>query len=150
MASYPSTGSTLNGSQGNGNKTSTGVSTSIIIKVGPNTVGAIQELSVSESRNIKMIQEIGTDGNIDSVPNSATEITGSCKRIRFDRMRIAESLGRGFLHAKSQRVGFNIEIIDTWNGDGSASLITTLTNVWISKIDFSFSSQDWVIADTMQ
>ena len=146
---YPNTGSILTGSNGNGNKTSTGLSTNIIIKVGPNTVGAIQSINVDETRSIDMIYELGTDGAIDSAPKSAVKISGSCKRTRFDRMRIAEAFGRGFTHPQSQRVPFDIQIIDSWNGDGNSQVITTLKNVWITKIGYSYSATDYVITDDM-
>ncbi len=147
---YPNTGSTLLNKNGLSNKTSTGISTNIIIKVGPNTIGAIQELSITEQRDIAMIDEVGTDGHIDSVPNKSTNISGSCQRIRFDRMRIAEAFGRGFVHAAAQRYPFDIEIIDNWVGDGNSALITTIKNVWIEQIQYAYKVSDWVITDTMQ
>lgn len=146
---YPQTGSTLLGPNGQ-NKTSTGIATNIIIKVGPNTVGAIQEMSVDESRPLKMIDEVGTDGHIDSVPTGSTNITGSCSRIRFDRMRISEAFSRGFVHVAAQRIPFDIVIIDNWNGDNNSALITTIKNVWIKGISYSFNASDWIITDRMQ
>jgi hypothetical protein len=145
---YPNTGSILSGPNGT-NKTSTGLSTNIIIKVGPNTVGAIQNISYDESRPISMITELGTDGVIDSAPEKSTTISGSCTRIRFDRMRIAEAFGRGFIHVKSQRVPFDIQIIDNWNGDGNGSLITTIKNVWINKLGATYSATEFIITDKM-
>ena len=146
---YPNTGSTLTGSNGNGNKTSTALSTNIIIKVGPNTVGAIQSIDVKEQRNIEMIYELGTDGVIDSAPKSGLTVGGSCKRTRFDRMRIAEAFGRGFIHPQSQRVPFDIQIIDSWNGDNNSQVITTIKNVWIEGIDYTYSASDYIITDSM-
>src|SRR5574337_1824564 len=97
MALAPNTGSTLTFDTGK-NKTSTGISTNILIMVGNTAVGAIQSLSVSERRGIKMIDEVGTDGHVDSVPNVSTNITGTCQRVRFDRLRVAEAFSRGFTH----------------------------------------------------
>lgn len=145
---YPNTGSTLLGPNG-ANKTSTGISTNIVIKVGPNTVGAVQELSITENRPIFMVDEVGTDGHIDSVPNKSTDISGNCSRIRFDRMRIAEAFSRGFVHVAAQRVPFDIVIIDNWNGDGNSALITTIKNVWIEQISYAYRISDWVITDQM-
>ena len=145
---YPNTGSTLLGPNG-ANKTSTGISTNIVIKVGPNTVGAVQELSITENRSISMVDEVGTDGHIDSVPNKSTDISGNCSRIRFDRMRIAEAFSRGFVHVAAQRVPFDIVIIDNWNGDGNASLFTTIKNVWIEQLSYAYRVSDWVITDQM-
>ena len=135
---------------GNGvNKTSTAISTNIIIKVGTQAVGAIQKLSISEQRGVQTIDEVGTDGHIDSVPNKSTDITGDCTRIRFDRLRIAEAFGRGFVHVASQRKPFDIVIIDSWNGDDDSSIITTIKNVWIEKISYSYGASDWIIVDDM-
>jgi len=146
---YPNTGSTLLGPNGV-NKTSTGISTNIVIKVGPNTVGAVQELSITENRNIFMVDEVGTDGHIDSVPNKSTDISGQCSRIRFDGMRVAEAFSRGFVHVASQRIPFDIVIIDNWGvGDATNSLITTIKNVWIEQISYAFRISDWVITDSM-
>lgn len=145
---YPNTGSTLLGPNGT-NKTSTGISTNIVIKVGPNTVGAVQTLSITENRPISMVDEVGTDGHIDSVPNKSTDVSGSCERIRFDRMRISEAFSRGFVHVAAQRVPFDIVIIDNWNGDGNSALITTVKNVWIEQITYSYKVSDWVITDQM-
>lgn len=153
MATYPNTGSTLDAD--GVNKTSTAISTNILITVGPNPVGAVQRLTINERRAIRMIDEIGTDGHIDSVPNQSTNITGSCERIRFDRMRIAEAFGRSYLHTKSQRFPFDIVIIDNWNGnplnpgDNSAAIITTIKNVWIGEISYGYQANDWIITDTM-
>lgn len=145
---YPQTGSTLLGPNGS-NKTSTALSTNIIIKVGPNTVGAIQTLSIDEKRSLKMIDEVGTDGHIDSAPTKSTDITGSCDRIRFDRMRVAEAFSRGFVHVHAQRIPFDIIIIDNWNGDGNNALFTTIKNVWISGISYSYGADNFIITDKM-
>lgn len=145
---YPQTGSILNGPNGL-NRTGTAISTNIVIRVGPNTVGAVSQLSITEQRAIQMIDEVGTDGHIDSVPHSSTNITGTCKRTRFDRMRITEAFSRGFLHAQSQRFPFDIVIIDNWNGDGASALITTIKNVWIETLSYEMGTSDWIIADTM-
>lgn len=146
---YPNTGSTLLGPNGT-NKTSTGLSTNIIIRVGPNTVGAVQELSVTEARPLVMVDEIGTDGHIDSVPRAATNVSGNCTRIRFDRMRIAEAFSRGFVHASAQRIPFDIVIIDNWNGDGNSALITTIKNVWIGNLNTTYRADNFIITDSMQ
>lgn len=146
---YPQTGTTLYGPNGQ-NETRTALSTNIIIKVGPNTIGAIQNLSVAEARSIIMIDEVGTDGHIDGVPNKSTDISGECKRIRFDRMRVSEAFSRGFIHAHAQRVPFDIVIIDNWNGDGNSAIITTVTGVWIENISYAYGVDNWVISDDMR
>jgi hypothetical protein len=143
---YPKTGSTLAFPDGK-NKTSTGISTNILITVGNVTVGAVQSLSITENRNITMINEIGCDGSIDSVPTKSTEISGTIDRIRFDRMRLTEAMGRGYVHIAAQRIPFDIVIIDTWYGDGDKSLITTIKNVWFDNLSYSVQSSDWIMQD---
>jgi len=152
MAGYPQTGTIINGKSGNFNRVGTGLSTNIVVMVGNNAVGAIQEISYNENRTHADIVELGTDGIIDITPSQAVKYDGSCNRIRFDRMRIAQAFSRGFVHVKSQRVGFNIMIIDKWGSDGtddSGSVITMLTDVWITKLGASQSATNFVITDNM-
>jgi hypothetical protein len=148
MANAPNTGSTLSLDSGV-NKTSTAISTNIIIMVNQRAVGAVQTLSVSEKRSIKMIDEVGTDGHVDSVPHQSTNITGSCQRVRFDRLRIAEAFSRGFIHAASQIYPFDIVILDKQKKDTANQISTVIKNVWINGIDYAYQVSDWVITDTM-
>jgi hypothetical protein len=145
---YPQTGSVIQTATG-ANTTQTAISTNIVISVGPNTVGAVQELNIDESRRIMMINEVGTDGHIDSVPNESTNITGTCRRIRFNKMRVAEAFSRSYVHVHSQRFPFDIVVIDQWNGSDNNALITTIRNVWIKRINTRYQAGDWVIADDM-
>ena len=132
------------------NRTGTHVSTNINFLVNGIAIGAVQKLDVQETRKIKQIDEVGTDGHIDSVPNSSTDISGSCTRTRFDGQRIAEAFMRGFIHVKSQRLPFDIEIQDSFKGGDNASIVvTTIRNVWISKISYSYSADNFVIVDDM-
>lgn len=148
MTNAPNTGSTtsVNGSV---NKTSTSISTNIIIMVNETAVGAIQSMAISEKRGIKMIDEVGTDGHIDSVPNVSTNITGTCQRVRFDRLRIAEAFSRGFIHVASQVYPFDIVILDRQKRAQSLQISTVIKNVWISGIDYTYQTSDWVITDSM-
>lgn len=151
MANAPNTGSTLFGTPAglNINKTSTAISTNIIIMVGNQAVGAIQSMAISEKRGIKMIDEVGTDGHIDSVPNVSTNITGTCQRVRFDRLRITEAFSRGFLHAASQVYPFDIIVMDRQKRAAGNQISTVIKNVWISGLDYTYQANDWVITDTM-
>ena len=148
MANTLNTGSTLSLPSGD-NKTSTAISTNILIMVGTKAVGAIQTMSISEKRAIKMIDEVGTDGHIDSVPHTSTNITGSCQRVRFDRLRVAEAFSRGFVHVASQVYPFDIVIIDRQKRDQASQISTVIKNVWINGIDYTYQISDWVITDTM-
>lgn len=148
MAQAVNTGSTLTTDAGL-NKTSTGISTNIIIMVNNTAVGAIQSMAISEKRGIKMIDEVGTDGHIDSVPNVSTNITGTCQRVRFDRLRITEAFSRGFIHVASQVYPFDIMIIDKQKRSSDLFISTVIKNVWISGLDYTYQTSDWVITDTM-
>ncbi len=155
MAQALNTGSTLSFSGGQ-NRTSTAISTNIIIAVrnplsggGFTPVGAVQSMQISEKRGIKMIDEVGTDGHIDSVPNVSTNITGSCQRVRFDALRVAEAFSRGFVHVAAQAYPFDIIIFDTQRRDQGSQISTVIKNVWIEGIDYTYQVSDWVITDNM-
>jgi len=164
MADYPQTGSLItNGDTANSvdaashgqnfNRTGVSLSTMILIQVGQVTVGAIQEISVTEQRPIRQIGEVGTDGIIDSAPQKYTEINGSCNRVRFDRLRVAEAFGRGFTHVHAQRIPFDITITDFFGyspeNQQDAMIVTILKNVWIRQINYTYSANDYIISDRM-
>jgi len=149
---YPQTQSILqNTGSSTTNRTGIGLATMILIKVGSSPVGAVQNLSINEERPMTFIDEVGTDGHIDSAPTGSTSISGSCSRIRFDRLKITEAFSRGFLHIKSQRIPFDIEIIDQFNGEiGSGSeVITVIENVWIKSLAHTVEAGNWIITDNM-
>jgi len=131
------------------NKTSTSLSTNILVLVNDTPVGALQELSVNEARSVTMIQEVGTDGFIDSVPTSSTKISGSCKRIRYDALRITEAMGRSFLHLASQAYPFDFVIIDR-NRRGGNKISTVIKNVWLTSLQYAYSQGEWIITDNVQ
>jgi hypothetical protein len=146
---YPQTGSTLYQDNGFSNKTSTSLSTNIIIQVGATPVGAIQAINITEARPHKAISEVGTDGIVDSCPNGSSTFTVGCTRIRFDKLRIAQAFSRGFVHVQSQRYPFDILIIDKQSEDASNQIITTLKNCWITRIGYNYTSDSWVVSETM-
>lgn len=149
MASSQNTGSTLSFDSGK-NRTSTALSTNIIITIdGGQPIGAIQSLTVNEKRSVKMIDEVGTDGHIDSAPNSSTNITGSCQRVRFDAARITEAFGRGFIHVSSQAYPFDIVIYDKSRRDEGSQITTVIKNVWITGVDVTYSADNWIITEAL-
>ncbi len=154
MASYPQTGSTIQLPSGV-NSTSTAIATNILIAVrNPTTggyvpVGAVQTMQVKEDRSIKMVNEVGTDGHIDSVPNQSTNITGSCKRIRFDKLRIAEAFDRSYMHVSAQVYPFDIIIYDKQKYAVGSQVATVIKNVWIKSIDYTYDAENWIISDNM-
>lgn len=154
-SSYPQTGSTIT-LPGGTNVTSTAISTNILITVRDPTapggyvpVGAIQTMHITESRSIKMIDEVGTDGHVDSVPNQSTNIKGNCSRVRFDKLRVAEAFDRGFMHVDSQVYPFDIIIYDKQKFSVGSQVSTVIKNVWISSIEYTYQVSDWVITDNM-
>lgn len=150
---YPQTGSIITGPGGAYNTTDTAISTNILIAVrtptGYQPVGAVQSMAISEKRSIKMIDEVGTDGHIDSVPNQSTNITGTCQRVRFQKLRVAEAFDRGFLHVAAQVYPFDIVIFDKQKFAVNAQVTTIIKNVWINGIDYTYQVSDWVITDSM-
>ena len=131
------------------NRTGTHLSTNIFIAVEGRPVAAIKSLQVTEQRTIAKISEVGTDGLIDSAPQSSTTYTVTCQRTRFDGKRVAEGFYRGFVHVAAQRVPFDIEIYDLIQGDGNQTVITTIENCWINNISYTYSADDFVIVDNM-
>src|SRR5208282_1347406 len=154
MPGNPTTpsGSTIQLASGQ-NLTSTAIATNILIAVrtptGYNPVGAIHTMNIKEERMIKMVNEVGTDGHIDSVPTASTNITGSCKRVRFDKLRIAEAFDRSFMHVAAQVYPFDIIIIDRQKYALNSQVSTVIKNVWIKSIDYTYDTDNWIISDTM-
>jgi hypothetical protein len=149
---YPYTGTAQNAS------TQTGLSTQILVQVDGLKVGGIQELRTDQARPLRAIGEVGTDGNIEIVPNAATTFNLTISRIYFDRKTITESLGRAFLNIQAQRYPFDIYIYDFHNVPASSldtdfdaslnseGIVTTIyENVWISQLGTTYSSGDYII-----
>lgn len=152
MASYPSTGSRLTSS------ISTSLSTQIIIQVelpdgSVAPVGAVQELTESQSRGLARIVEIGTDGVIEIVPQKATEFELSLTRTVFDGLSLPEAFGRGFRNIQAQRFPFNILIIDVNAGvvdpqgtvDKNSTVITTYHNCWFNSTSTPIKAENYII-----
>lgn len=139
----------LTDSQGN-NRTATHLSTHIIVKVGGYIVGAIQNITFEERRDVRFIDEVGTDGHIDSAPRSSANYTGTCERVRFDGARILPAFAQGYLHVGSQRLPFDIEIQDiSTDVDSTNAVITTLKNVWVTQVSYQYQANDFIITDRM-
>lgn len=141
MATYPTTGSTLT------SKISTGLSTQIIIKVGTETVGAIQTLNVTQNRGLTRVGEIGLDGVLEIVPSKMPTVQLTVGRIVFDQLRLPESFARGFTNIKSQRIPFEILIIDRTGGGGSQSVVHKFINCWFESYAPKFQASDYIISE---
>jgi hypothetical protein len=141
MATYPTTGSNLD------SKTRTGLSTQIIIMVNNEPVGAVQSFQENQAKPLRRLQEIGTDGIVEIVPQSATTVDVTIQRIVFDGLSITESMARGFRNLASQRIPFDIVVIDNYTGTGDEAVITTYKNCWFASIGKTYNSGDYIITE---
>lgn len=170
---YPYTGSPVASSA-----TSTGLSTQILVKVDGIAVGGIQSMRIDQNRALRAITEVGTDGNVEIVPNSATTFEITIERIYFDRKTITEALGRQFINIQAQRYPFDIYVYDFHNvsssgldasydaldSDGTFNLtnpldrdnnvttgvmVTVYENCWIKSKSENFTSQDYIISQNV-
>ncbi len=152
LSQAPNTQSTV-GLVGGGtygtNRTSVSLSTNIIIYVNNTAVGAVQSLQISEARNIAMIHELSSAFTVDSAPNQPATFSGTCSRIRFDKMRISEAFSRGFLHVHAQVYPFDIVILDRQTTDTKSQITTVIKNVWIDSLSVTYNANDWIITEQM-
>lgn len=153
------------------------LSTQIVIKAqgvngGWYDVGAIQSFQVQESRNINHIQEVGTDGIVQSHPSGAQPIQLTVNRAIFDYQRVTVAFQRGFHHVMSQRFPFDIVVIDynphvfaagNRNYDGprdtssdsfsiadsssSQTIRTRFVNCWFNNNSYTYASDNYMITE---
>jgi hypothetical protein len=147
---FPNTGSNINA----GHRTNSGLSTQIIIKVHNSPVGALQNLGVTQTRGLHRISEIGTDGVIEIVPNTATQYELSATRIVFDQLRLPESFSRGFRFIAAQRIPFDIDVIDISGtdpntpDDDSNKVVMTYKNCWFNRYETPYAADNYIITET--
>ncbi len=137
--SYPNSGSTLR------SNISTGLATQIVVKVGTETVGAIQRMTINHTRNIERVKEVGLDGILELVPNQPTQYDINVDRIVFDRLSLPEAFARGFINIKAQLVPFEILIIDRTNGENEGSVAHRLVNCWFNKYTTNYEVGNYII-----
>lgn len=153
-----------------GAATATGLSTQILVQVDGESVGAIQNLRVSQSRSIKRVTEIGTDGVIELVPERASEVSLSVTRIAFDKKRLPEAFQRGFLNIHAQRIPFDIIVYDFQQAesdtaidadpntldvasafdaplDANGVITTVYENCWFSSLTSTYGSDNYIISE---
>lgn len=146
----PNTGTNINA----GNRTNSSLSTQIIIKCNNEPVGAIQTLTVAQNRPLQRIQEIGTDGVIEIVPNGATTFELTAGRIVFDQLRLPEAFSRGFRFINAQRIPFDIDIIDISgnepgiSNDDTNSTVMTYKNCWFQRYETPYAAENYLITET--
>ncbi len=139
MPAYPKTGSTLDST------TRSALSTQMIIMVGNEPVGAVQSFSISQNRSLKEVTEIGTDGIIEIVPQSANKVSLKINRMYFDGISLPEAFSRGFRNLQSQRIPFDIVVIDQTTGTGDNAIIETYHNCWFESLSQTFNSDNYTI-----
>ena len=141
---YPNSGSSLT------SNISSNLTTQIRVKVDNITIGAIQTIDISQSRNMKVIEECGTEGIVEIHPTEAAKISAKISRIVFDDLRIMESLGRGFINIQAQRIPFNIQIMDFGNAGKNSTnvLVHTLHNCWVKGSTTPISLNNFTITES--
>mgnify|MGYP001598576630 CR=1 FL=1 len=153
MATITNTGSQMDQGQ-----TNSGLSTQIVIKVnnGKTTIGALQRFDVRQNRPLYRVKEIGTDGVIEIVPQSATEFEITASRVVFDQLRLPESLARGFRFINAQRVPFDIEVFDissvdpaggAQNSSSSGVVVMTYKNCWFTSYSTPYAADNYIITE---
>jgi len=144
MAEYPRTNSILDSG-----RSRTGLSTQIIVYANGEPVGAIQSFQETQSKSTKKVSEVGTDGIIEIVPQSPTTVTLSVTRIAFDGLSITEAFSRGWRNVTSQRIPFDIVVIDSFAGDDyENAIVTTYHNCWFTNASRTFSADNYVISES--
>jgi hypothetical protein len=141
MADYPNTGSILN------SNVHTALSTQVIILVNGEPVGAVQSFGENQSRTNRRVTEVGTDGTIEIVPQSAAELTLTIDRIVYDGLSVTEAFARGFRNIQAQRIPFDIVVIDQFSGTDDDAVITTYYNCWFNSIGKTYSATDYIITE---
>lgn len=146
MADYPNTSTIFDKAGVTGGTTRTGLSTQIVVYVNGEPVGAIQSFAENQNRGTKNITEVGTDGIVEIVPSSAATFSLNITRIVFDGLSLPEAFSRGFKNIQSQRIPFDIVVIDKFTGTDNA-VVTTYHNCWFKSLSKTYSSSDYVISE---
>ena len=146
-ADYPNTSTLFDSSAVTGAKTRTGLSTQVIVYVNGEPVGAIQSFQESQTRGLKSISEVGTDGIIEIVPQSSATFALTVQRIVFDGLSLPEAFSRGFRNIQAQRMPFDIVVIDKFTGTDNDSVVTTYHNCWFKTIGRTYQTQDYTITE---
>jgi hypothetical protein len=120
----------------------------MVIKVGSDTVGAVQTLNVAQTRNLIRVVEIGLDGTLEIVPQQRAEVVLTVNRVVFDRLRLPEAFARGFINIKSQRLPFDIQIIDNTAGEDEDATTHIYTNCWFNNYTTPYNAENYIITET--
>ena len=129
-------------------KTRTGLSTQVLIYVNGEPVGAVQSFNVTQNRPTRSIQEVGTDGIIEIVPNGATTYSITCNRMVFDGLSLPEAMSRSWVNIAAQRIPFDIVVIDRFFGDSSEEhIVTTYHNCWFKSLGKNYQASDYLVQE---
>lgn len=126
-----------------------GLSTSIIIKIGSITVGAVQSLTINQTREMIINEEIGNEGIIEIFPKNSARIDVVINRIVFDELNLPEAFGRGFVNLQAQRIPFDIHLVDVSRVDTESNFSSTIIhNCWFKSYNTPFSANSYIITET--
>lgn len=94
------------------------------------------------------MEEIGTDGIVDSHPKNAARIEFAVERIVFDQLKLTEAFSRGFINIQAQRIPFDIQIIDRSDQEGQFSVVHTLHNCWFNSYSSAFNVNSYIVSES--
>lgn len=109
----------------------------IKVLIGNRVVGAIQSMDFDDVCPIAITSE----REIVQKTFVGPKITAT--RVRFDKVKIAEAFSRGYVNAKSQM--YPLQIV----GENDEEVVT-IQNCWISDVDYTYQSADWIITDAVE
>jgi len=139
---YPKTHSLLD------SRINASLSTQIVVKVGGTTVGAIQSISFPQTRDMNVFEEIGTEGVVEVCPKGSAKVTVTVERLIFDGLRLPEAFARGFINLQAQRYPFDIQIIDTTNGeDNQTAIVTTIHGCWFKSYNPTVAANSFLMTE---
>jgi hypothetical protein len=136
---------------------STSLSTQILVEVDNKKVGAIQNMTIRQNRTVQRVSEVGFDGVLEVVPNSAPEVELTVTRITFDGLSLPLAFGRPFHNIKSQRIPFTIKVFDTMYAQAGEApdfspvanspgmVIHEYKNCWFTQLSGSYQVREYII-----
>ena len=121
-------------------------------------VGAIQSFAPTETRALIRINEVGTDGVIEIVPQSPATVELTVTRMVFDYQRLPAAFQKGIRHIHAARLPFDI-VVEDYNayqeygapmvgGQSNTTKITTVyKNCWIGSYSFTYDQGNFLITE---
>lgn len=131
-------------------------STNIKLKMNGETLGMVQSLAVSESRNINKLQAVGFEGVVQAVPSNTNGGQLTVSRIALYDRKMANITGLHdndlgvFVTLRQQRVPFEIAVETPIGNNGDVAYdITTYYDCWISSYSKSYTVQQITVAENL-